>query len=279
MWHSGLLAWVFLAVSAGNFAAGAGQLRPPGSLRASPLEGSLRAAPLEDDAGSNRIDRLEEVVLDLVRQSPVQPVELQFLAGEALTREEQSPNSPPLLWAIFVGGIGSLVMSCLLWTCLVGVIAHFYRGNKEYPEIEEGLQTPEQHATFQDWKFGFCDCFEEFQVCFCACCCPAIRWAETLSLVDGLIVFWVGFALYMSLTLINTITSVLVCWFVLALICTAYRQELRTKFSFEHQGGATFLTDLLLHCFCTCCAIAQEARHVEEAMRYGHPQVKKPCKQ
>lgn len=240
----------------------------------------LGAPTSEDapDAGSSRIDRLEDAVFDLVRRSPMQPLEFRLLAGDT-AREEQSPNSPPFLWAIFVGGIGSLVVSCLLWTCLVGVVAHFYRGNKEYPEIGEGLQTPEQHATFQDWKFGFCDCCDDFQVCLCACCCPAIRWAETLSLVDGLIIFWVGFVLYMSLTLINTITSVLVCWFALALICTAYRQEIRAKFNFEHQGAATFIADCLLYCFCSCCAIAQEARHVEEAMKHGHPQVKKPSKQ
>jgi Cys-rich protein (TIGR01571 family) len=48
-----------------------------------------------------------------------------------------------------------------------------------------------------------------------------------------------------------------------------YRQKLRTVFRMQ-TGGMTLVTDFLLYCFCSCCTIAQEARHVKAARTAGH---------
>lgn len=60
-----------------------------------------------------------------------------------------------------------------------------------------------------------------------------------------------------------------VCCLLSILLPMFYRQKLRQTFGMP-VGGATFITDFCLHLCCSCCAIAQEARHVELARKSGH---------
>lgn len=130
-----------------------------------------------------------------------------------------------------------------------------------------GAQTGEQ---LSDWSTGCCDWYQEPGTAFTSCCCPAIRWAETLSEVTGLHNFWTafaGFLILMSCARLLTLPIVSgFAWVVLSAVCAAYRQEFRRKFGFENQGGVTYLLDFLMHMCCVCCALTQEARHVEDAL-------------
>lgn len=177
--------------------------------------------------------------------------------ARAATGGEAPPASP---LQIFV--------SLLIWILLVSVVAYFWHGR------EVVAADPDKAAEdFNDWKFRFCFCFEDPLVCLCACCCPAIRWAETLSFVPDLIRFWPAFFVFMVLlALARFEVTAFICVLFLALMCTSYRQELRLRFGME-AGGLSYATDCLLYFFCMCCAIAQEARHVEEALKSGHEAV------
>jgi len=204
-----------------------------------------------------------------------------FLSGADLRAEQDTEGDSSrqqILWTLIY------VLIYLLWILLfvglfVGLFAaigYFYTTQKHYPDVEESLATPEQQASFRDWKFGFCSCFGNLEVCCCAWCCPCIRWGENLSLVNGLIIFWVGFGIYFSFMVLGSVTSGYLCWMLLTLICTAYRQELRMRFQMDKVGGMTYITDCLLYGFCACCAMSQEARHIEEALKYGHKAVRVP---
>lgn len=221
-----------------------------GFLRSAPLPGVVKQL---FGAFSSESLRAEQ---DVVDQSAHQQVFLMLL-----------------YWLIYVLWI---LLFIGLWVALFAVVGYFYTKNKEYAPVEESLATPEQQATFKDWKFGFCSCLEDCEVCWCAWCCPCIRWGETLSLVDGLIVFWVGFGVYLGLTVLSWVTYIPLCWLLLTVICTAYRQEIRIKFQMQRVGGMTYITDCLLYAFCACCAMSQEARHVEAALKYGHKVVRVP---
>lgn len=279
----------FLFVLASTTVLSFGAVPPGNSLRAS--KNLLQVEPAVADPGA--APSWVEKTLEMVHRLPL-PLDVQWLksfAGNevqavrgqppvvALSAEQQSP----WIWMIFIMGFWWFIFSVLVWICLIAVIAHFYRQSREYPVLDASLSNEESQRALRNWTSGFCSCYEECLTCWCACCCPAIRWAETLSLVDGLLVFWVGFVVYLSLSFMNILTSITLLWLALVIICTAYRQELRSKFNFERQGGCSILTDCLLYMCCTCCAIVQEARHVEAAMKYGHPclkaQVKEPSKE
>lgn len=279
-----MLSWQFVLVLAASVTTSSAALPSIGSLRATAL---LQVEPTSavPDTTASWLDKAAE----FTRSLPL-PLDLQWLksfaenqvrvvSGQApvvgLSAEQQSP----FVWAMFIMGFWWFMFSLLVWIVLIAVIAHFYMKSKTYPEFDASLANAESQGALRNWTSGFCSCYEDCSACWCAFCCPAIRWAETLSLVDGLLFFWVGFTVYLSLQFVNLMTSITLLWLALVIICTAYRQELRAKFNFERQGGCSIVTDCLLYTCCTCCAIVQEARHVESAFKYGHPSVKAPFKE
>jgi len=166
---------------------------------------------------------------------------------------------------------GQVFSSLLLWSLLSGLVAYFYSIRKEKPGSVDAEKPNEGVEVFQEWKHGLFACHEDTEVTICALCCPGIRWAMTLSYVPGMLSFWVAFFIYICVELLGGLTAGTIGWVCLALLCTAYRQELRQKFNMEQQGGMTYITDAMTYLCCTCCAIAQEARHVEDALKSGHP--------
>lgn len=277
----------FVLVLAASIALSFGAVPPSGSLRATALL-QVEPTPAVPDATGSWLDK----TVELARRLPL-PFDVRWLAFRlalAETEGRAESGQPPVVsfaaeqqtpwvWAMFLMGFWWFVFTMLVWIILIVVIAHFYIKSKQYPEFDAALANPESQAALRTWSSGFCACYEDCQTCWCAFCCPAIRWAETLSLVNGLLVFWVGFTIYLSLSFANLMTSITLLWLSLVIICTAYRQELRAKFNFERQGGCSIVTDCLLYTCCTCCAIVQEARHVESAIKYGHPCVKVPIKE
>lgn len=219
---------------------------------------------------------------EVLRHLPVPLAARQLVARLRVEQGAVAESAQQQLWWAFVHWLLYVLWALLflgLWIALFVVVGHFYTKNKQYSDVEESLATPEQQASFKDWKFSFCSCLEDCEVCCCAWWCPCIRWGETLSLVDGLVVFWVGFGIYLGLTMLSWLTYIPLCWLLLTVICAAYRQELRIKFEMRKVGGMTYITDCLLYAFCACCAMSQEARHVEEAFKYGHKAVRVPERQ
>jgi len=98
----------------------------------------------------------------------------------------------------------------------------------------------------------------------------------TIGLVEK---FWSGYLAYFIMSF--------VCWTLLGLpanmlvigcVGALYRQKLREKFQMVSHGGLTYVWDCGLYACCTCCALVQEARMVEDAVRMQHPAVAQPAK-
>lgn len=123
--------------------------------------------------------------------------------------------------------------------------------------------------SFREWQHGVCGCMSEPGVCVWGFLCPSIRWADTIGVV-GYLGFWSAFSIYVLLQAVGFVTGELLLWIALALLCTGYRQQLRESFGMK-RDRVTFVQDCLLYCCCPCCLIVQEAKHVDEALKVGHP--------
>lgn len=130
-------------------------------------------------------------------------------------------------------------------------------------QVQPG-QTTQTEPTGQ-WSHDFCDCCSALDVCFCASFFPAIRWSETMSYVPalsccGVAGFW-GWLLVSLLVLMPCVFCPLVVFIILADRRSALRQQFNIK------GSCPM--DCLLYCFCSICAMTQEGREVEDAVRKG----------
>lgn len=99
---------------------------------------------------------------------------------------------------------------------------------------------------------------------FCwACCCPCVRWSDTISLA-GYLPFFVALTLWVVLLLANLILLGLGLPAVMVL-GIVFRQTLRSSFGLP-QTSMTLAKDVIAWVLCLPCAIAQEARHVERGL-------------
>lgn len=108
------------------------------------------------------------------------------------------------------------------------------------------------------FTFGLFSCFEDGNICVLGCCCPCLRWADTLDR-QKILSYTKAFALMFILMLLNPYTAGL-SFLAIILVGVIYRQKLRTKFDIESGTGKTLCFDLFAWWCCTPCAICQEAR-------------------
>jgi Cys-rich protein (TIGR01571 family) len=122
------------------------------------------------------------------------------------------------------------------------------------------------------WSDGICDCFSDCESCCLTCWCPCIRWGLTLKRA-GLWTFGAACAVYLLLRVgtnfaspnvynqISPWIAILGAISAIALIAISvnYRMKLREK----HRIPGSPFEDCLCHTFLSCCAVAQEARHVD----------------
>jgi len=102
-------------------------------------------------------------------------------------------------------------------------------------------------------------------LCFLSCCCPGIRWAETLTSdkVQLASSFWALLTISLLATHeLNHLTLGL-GHLVFVAIAVYYRQQLRDKFSLVSGTRGTVFQDCLVWLCFPWCAAAQEARQVE----------------
>lgn len=161
------------------------------------------------------------------------------------------------------------LISWVLFMIIALIVVHtcYKRGLPN--EKDDDFKGNAKH-TLESGHFG---CFEDSYICFCSCCCMAIRWSDTISHA-GLHAFWTAFALFALFGLLNDFTygGFFFGIFTCALM-TYCRQQLREKFGLPHFDVATVVIDCCYICWCPCCAVAQEARAVKEAYLAGKPQL------
>lgn len=169
---------------------------------------------------------------------------------------------------------GEVFVSFVCWLVLYAILAVYYHKYVLFyaPEDENTVERQQSinYHDFQDWRSGLFGCGEHLDITFWSCCCPGIRWSDTISKV-GIARFYHAFFIMTCLwgLMFIPITSVL-CFLVIVSYMTYQRQAIREKFDFDEQGGSTLVTDCLTYLCCMCCAVAQEARHTREACIAGH---------
>jgi len=112
-------------------------------------------------------------------------------------------------------------------------------------------------------------CFSDCHVSCCSCLFPGIRWADTMSQAN-LVDFWPGFLAFSGLAMLNIVATGGVFYFGIFTIClmTYFRQELRKKLKMPSGQCGMLCLDCVFVSFCSCCAIAQEALVVRQAIQH-----------
>lgn len=169
--------------------------------------------------------------------------------------------------SIFLANFRELLMSALIYAVLATLLAYYYKSHKAPVEPKQ------EETTFNTWTSEILnpsDWAKDPAVCAMACCCPAIRWADSMQMV-GIFSFWMAFAVFLAIETLNAITSGALFWLVLAVVVAINRQKIRTAFGMDSNG----FMDYLCACCCLPCVLSQEARHIDEAARCGHKAIVK----
>jgi len=160
----------------------------------------------------------------------------------------------------------SAAFSVALWL-VVAFLYQKYKVDSSKPAAD-GLEHTVQLLDGR-WRHSIFDCFGDLPLCCISCFFPGLRWADTLRMA-GLLAFWYGLAIFVGLYILTELTmgsgAVL---FVGVLVY--FRQRQRALFGIQNGSCASVAEDVLTYACCGCCAIAQEARQIEEAYAVGHP--------
>lgn len=188
------------------------------------------------------------------------------------TRAEPAPGS---FRELFLLSVPELTAATITWIVLSVVVAFLYHTHKAVQPINPELNNEVEQEKLKTWQVGWFHCMfcGDPALCFWSCCCPAVRAAHSLDLMQ-LAPFWMAFALIYALMVLDFLT-VEMSFIVLTLVFTYYRRQIRKAFDMD-TGVLTVVTDCCCYCWCQPCLIAQEALHIRKAAECGHPAVKKP---
>lgn len=179
----------------------------------------------------------------------------------------------PKGWKWFWRLMRDVVFSLSIWLLLTALFACYWDQTKEY---RMGVPNDGKSHLPQDldgaWKFPLWDCCGDPCMCCLAVCCPAVRWADTVRM-SGLMGFGCGVTCFVLCQIAYNALLAPIGFIPLALVGTYYRQKLRKKFDMPHCTASTMSQDCLIYSFCSCLAINQEARTLEEAYVVRHPAI------
>lgn len=155
------------------------------------------------------------------------------------------------------------------YASLIALVAIFYEHEKQFPPE---VKAEEHRAKLAEdrFQFGLLSCFDDKKTCFLVLCCSPIRWADTVRMM-GFMSFPSALCLFLGLTVLDALTSS--AGLVLLVVCTYYRQKIREKFGLPVGTCSSITQDCCTFLWCSCCAVVQEARQVEEAYQTQHAAV------
>jgi len=131
------------------------------------------------------------------------------------------------------------------------------------------------HPTRGAWSDGLCECFNDCESCLLAYLIPPILFGRNAKR-SGLGEFGSSFMMYFVPWLLIIIMYVLFnndvigSWGAIiipiaALICAILGCMLRGKLRQKYSIPGDQMEDMLMHCCCAFCALAQESRHINRA--------------
>lgn len=178
--------------------------------------------------------------------------------------------------------IGEMMVSFILWAILYALASWYYFSHVRYfVPVDKKLskqETKMHFDDFKDFKSSVLDCsgFSEHvesghgDINCWACCCPGIRWSDTMSKI-GIHSYWAGFAIMSALEAIGFIPfATIPCYLIVVIYMTHHRQKFRETFEMEE---TSWCSDFMTVWCCILCTVAQEARHVRDATLVGHPAI------
>lgn len=164
-------------------------------------------------------------------------------------------------WGVFRKHFWSVFFTMVLQMLLITLIAILY---KHKLMIRGEVDTYAR----DDFSSSLFACHEDLPICFWSCCCPAIRWGDTIGKMQWM-GFWSAFFLFLLMMLLVQVFSLMglsmFIWIAFSVLLAHYRGRLRRDLSFAKESA--FCLDTLVFACCQCCAIAQEARHVKSILK------------
>jgi Cys-rich protein (TIGR01571 family) len=165
----------------------------------------------------------------------------------------------PNYWTVTPENQTIILGRSLAYLCLGVLSAILYRlFIRKSPAFQPHKPSKQPHTLANAFTFGLFGCFEDLGVCFMACACPCLRWADTLERTT-LSSFGKAFVMMFFLYLLDPYTAG-ISWFGVILLGLYYRQRLRDHYGIENGTGTSVLHDCLVWTCCQPCAIIQEAR-------------------
>lgn len=157
--------------------------------------------------------------------------------------------------------LGSIVYLFLGLCC-----AYLYnQARMLHPKTFTPAPRPEIMPSSVGFSFGLFEFFSDRNLCLIGCCCPFLRWSDTVDR-QGLLSYWKAFLATFLLLLLHLYTYG-ISDVALVLLGITYRQKLRSRFLIESGTSTSLLNDCLVWTCCQPCAIIQEAH--EESVQRG----------
>ncbi|KAL6784334.1 hypothetical protein ACKKBG_A05745 [Auxenochlorella protothecoides x Auxenochlorella symbiontica] len=107
----------------------------------------------------------------------------------------------------------------------------------------------DDESSLEEWNTGLFDCWEDCHLTAEGLCCPQCLHADNATRIDRFATCCPYQCSYMCLS------ALLLC----SLVGGHHRKELRHTFSLPESP----CSDHMVHCFCSCCALCQEAREIK----------------
>jgi len=227
-------------------------------------------SPEGTDTGVEPVDEVSKNVPDEVTAPVAIPVEVAETAinnPEDLTKIDWTPHIPHITGTLIM----TILISILTSLCMLSAFAFCYTKIKTDPlgPPQDGDIHTVQALNTGTWRYGTFDCFHDTKICLISCCCPIIRWSDTMRMA-GLMGFWAAVLIMGFLWTISGWTDGLFGLVMLGL-AVYRRQQIRALFGMQRGDAKTFLEDCCCYCWCSCCLVIQEARQLEEAYAVGYP--------
>lgn len=162
--------------------------------------------------------------------------------------------------------LGEMITHAIVMLILMALTAFLY--SKYKPVFVEVSNDDKKESLNGDFKHGLFSCFETPGLSLFTCCCGAVRWSDTMRML-GFMAFLYGMLVWMCVETLSLLGLAFIAWAIVVVLGTMHRQKIRAAFEMPTDNQNMFY-DCLGYAFCSCCAIVQEARQVEEAKALGH---------
>lgn len=163
--------------------------------------------------------------------------------------------------------ITALLLAHVMFALLVVMWAYLYRAHGKSHYMRNVQARHGDSFTFGLFEAGSLQ--QDLPICFLAFCCPAIRWADTMTKAR-LLPFWMALGLMIVMSLLGPITYGAI-FLLIVLVGVYFRQRLRKLYNHGPFKASVMALDCLTWCFCLPCAVVQEAREVEKVQREPGP--------